>query len=39
LELLKEAVPNLTRVAFVFNPEVYFGTYYFRAAALMRSVA
>jgi putative ABC transport system substrate-binding protein len=28
LELLKEAVPTLARVAFVINPEVYFGTYY-----------
>jgi putative ABC transport system substrate-binding protein len=25
---VKEAVPNLARVAFVFNPDVYFGTYY-----------
>jgi putative ABC transport system substrate-binding protein len=28
LELLKEAVPQLARVAFVFNPDVFFGTYF-----------
>jgi len=28
LELLKEAVPRLARVGFVFNPGIYFGTYF-----------